>query len=161
MDYSSLIIFIFIGFVAQIIDGTLGMAYGVISNSLIIGMGVPSSAASASVHTAETFTTLVSGISHFKLKNIDFSIFKKLVIPGVIGGAIGAYFLSNFSCDIISLFINIYLLLMGVRIIYKSFRKIKNKELKDKYIPPIGFVGGLMDAIGGRRMGTNCYNKHD
>src|SRR4029453_554375 len=90
-DPSVLIPFLLIGFAAQLIDGALGMAYGQISSTLLISMGVPPAAASATVHTAETFTTGVSGISHVAHRNVDWRLFARIVIPGMIGGILGAY----------------------------------------------------------------------
>ena len=107
-------LFVLAGFFAQMIDGCIGMAYGVSSTSLLMGFGVPPAAASASVHTAEVFTTLVSGISHWKLKNIDKDIFVSLVIPGVIGGVVGAIILSNFDAGILKPIISGYLIVMGL-----------------------------------------------
>jgi uncharacterized membrane protein YfcA len=95
--YVDLLPFIAVGFAAQLIDGALGMAFGTISSTLLISLGVPPAAASAGVHTVECFTTGVSGISHALHRNIDRSLFARLVIPGVIGGVIGAYLLSNIS----------------------------------------------------------------
>ncbi|MFH7234279.1 sulfite exporter TauE/SafE family protein, partial [Klebsiella pneumoniae] len=83
--------FILVGFAAQIVDGALGMAFGVISNTLLLWVGVPPAAASAGVHTVETFTTAVSGISHVLHKNVNWTLFLRLMIPGVIGGVLGAY----------------------------------------------------------------------
>ena len=87
--------FILIGFAAQLVDGALGMAFGQISSTLLISIGVPPAAASAGVHTAETFTTAVSGISHVAHRNVDWRLFFRLVIPGVIGGVLGAYVLTQ------------------------------------------------------------------
>ncbi|POZ92525.1 sulfite exporter TauE/SafE family protein, partial [Petrotoga halophila] len=87
--------FIIVGFLAQVVDGALGMAYGTISNALLLSVGVPPAISSASVHFAEIFTTSISGFSHLKLGNVDKSLFKKLLIPGVIGGVLGAYILTN------------------------------------------------------------------
>ena len=90
-----LILFFLVGFAAQIIDGALGMAYGVSANSFLMGIGVPPALASASVHTAEVFTTGISGFSHWRFGNVDKQIIKRLAITGVIGGITGAYLLSN------------------------------------------------------------------
>src|SRR3546814_14196693 len=92
---SDLLAFAAIGFAAQIVDGALGMAFGVISNTLLLSLGVPPAAASAGVHAVETFTTAVSGISHAIHRNIDWRLFFRLLIPGMIGGVLGAYVLSN------------------------------------------------------------------
>lgn len=143
-------LYILVGFIAQIIDGALGMAYGVSCTSFLLSVGVPPAFASASVKTAEVFTTFVSGISHFRLGNVDKKLFIRLLIPGVLGGIIGAYFLSNFPGDAIKPFISMYLLLMGIRIIYRA---LKSNSLIAKetgnLVYPLGFFGGLMDAVGG------------
>ena len=144
------IVYIIVGFLAQLIDGALGMAYGVSCTTFLTSFaGVSPKIASASIHTAEVFTTLVSGIAHWREKNIDWSIFKRLLIPGVIGGAIGAYILINVNTDYITPFINVYLLIMGIVIIIRAFKEITKTVLDGKKIIPVGFIGGLMDAIGG------------
>lgn len=137
------------GLLAQLIDGTLGMAYGVSCNSLLRTMGIPSAMASASVHFAEMFTTLASGISHFRLKNIGKTLFLRLLIPGVIGGALGAYVLSNLYNEKFDPLIDLYLIIMGVVIIIKAFRKSKTTRDPGMYVYPLGFIGGFLDAVGG------------
>ena len=140
--------FIIVGFLAQLIDGSLGMAYGVSSNTFLLTLGMSPVLASASVHTAEVFTTLISGISHFSLGNVDKDLFKRLVIPGVIGGAIGAYILVNIPTDIIKPIVSIYLLLMGLRILYMAYRNVIVEKIATK-VEILGLIGGLFDAIGG------------
>ncbi|MEE4194364.1 MAG: sulfite exporter TauE/SafE family protein [Anaerolineae bacterium] len=149
-----LLIFVALGFVAQMIDGALGMAYGVTANSLLIAFGVNPAAASASVHISEVFTTLVSGISHYRLGNVDKDFIKRLAIPGVIGGIVGAYLLSNIGGSELKPFIAIYLLLMGIRILIKAINYPKRQQAE----PPmpgkwqlelLGLVGGFFDAVGG------------
>jgi len=144
------LLYVIVGFVGQTIDGALGMAYGVSCTSFLLSMGVPAALASAIVHTAEVVTSLVSGISHFKMGNVDRELFTHLLIPGILGGIIGAYALSNFDSKFLKPYISAYLLIMGIRIIYKSLKKsnIKAKDLGKK-IYLLGFIGGLMDAIGG------------
>jgi hypothetical protein len=144
----SIIIYIIVGFIAQMIDGALGMAYGVSSNTFLLSVGIPPAAASASVHTAEIFTSGISGLSHLKFGNVDKKLFKKLLIPGVIGGILGAYILTMVPGKIIKPFIALYLLIMGSIIIYKAFKKIQEKEVRTKLLP-LGAVGGFFDAIGG------------
>ncbi len=148
----SLWFFIIVGFMAQLVDGALGMAYGVTSNSLLLSLGVPPAISSASVHFAEVFTTLVSGFSHFKLGNVDKTLFKKLLIPGIIGGVVGAYVLTQIPTGIIKPLIAIYLALMGVRILFKVFRKKSvNREVfvRKRHFYLLGLVGGFFDAVGG------------
>jgi uncharacterized protein len=139
-----------VGIAAQLVDGTLGMAYGVTSGTLLRAMGVPSAVSSFCVHLAEIFTTLVSGISHFKLKNIDKSLFLRLIIPGIIGGVIGAYILTSFDESIISPIVSAYLIIMGVVIFVKAVKMSeKNARVCGKEVYPIAFIGGLSDSIGG------------
>jgi len=144
----NIIVFIIFGFIAQMIDGALGMAYGVSSNAFFLSLGIPPSIASACIHTAEMFTTGVSGISHFKFGNVDKKIFLRLLIPGVIGGVLGAYILTELPAGKIKPFVSIYLLIMGILILFKVFRKALPEKTKTKLIP-LGLVGGFFDAIGG------------
>jgi len=142
--------FFIVGFLAQVIDGALGMAYGVSANSFLLGLGVPPALASASVHTAEVFTTAASGISHWRLGNVDKEIIKRLALTGVIGGVIGAYVLSNIDGSVIKPWIALYLLVMGIRILVKAFRPVNgfSGKLRQR-LPLLGMFGGFMDAIGG------------
>lgn len=146
--FEGIIPFIVVGFLAQIIDGSLGMAYGVSSNTFLLTLGMSPVLASASVHTAEVFTTLISGISHLSLGNVDTQLFKRLVIPGVIGGAIGAYLLVNLPTEIIKPIVSVYLLLMGLRILYKAYRNSVAGKIATK-VELLGLAGGIFDAIGG------------
>jgi len=147
VDYN-IIVFIIFGFIAQLIDGALGMAYGVSSNAFFLSLGIPPSIASACIHTSEVFTTAVSGISHFKFGNVDRNIFLRLLIPGVIGGVLGAYILTELPAGKIKPFVSIYLLMMGILILIKVFKKTGQTKTKTKAIP-LGLVGGFFDAIGG------------
>jgi uncharacterized membrane protein YfcA len=140
--------FILIGFGAQIIDGALGMAYGVISSTLLLAAGVPPSRASASVHLAETCTTGVSAISHILHRNVDWRLFAKLVIPGVIGGVAGAYFLSNVDGSVIKPFVLAYLAAIGLYLFWRGFH-LPPKPRNPRWVTPLGLVGGFMDATGG------------
>jgi uncharacterized protein len=149
----SLVLYAVFGFVAQMIDGALGMAYGVSSTTLLLSMGIPAASASASVHSAEVFTTLVSGLSHFKLGNVNKRLFLMLVIPGVLGGILGAWVLSLDTLGtLIKPGVSIYLLIMGGVILYKALRKrpeITSPSDLGVKTYGLGFIGGLMDAIGG------------
>ncbi|GAB4571383.1 MAG: hypothetical protein Fur0017_20260 [Anaerolineales bacterium] len=145
------LLYVLVGFVAQIIDGALGMAYGVSSNTFLLSLGLPPAAASASVHMAEVVTTGISGAAHWRLGNIDWNLVKRLLLPGVIGGVAGAYLLTSIDGDIIKPYIAGYLLLMGAYIIYKAFRN--NGHVNDgthtARVSVLGLVGGFCDAIGG------------
>lgn len=141
--------FVLVGFIAQLIDGTLGMAYGATCTSMLLSVGVPPAIASASVHTAEVFTTGISGLSHLLLKNVDKKLFLKLAIPGMVGAGLGAFFLSRvIDGNIIKPFIACYLMFLGVIIIIKAFREPLFKD-EIKQVTPLGFFGGLLDSIGG------------
>ena len=140
--------FIVVGFLAQLIDGALGMAYGVSSNTFLLSLGIPPVISSSSVHIAEIFTTGVSGLSHFKFGNIDKKLFSKLILPGVIGGILGSYILTQIPGLIIKPFIAIYLAIMGVMILGKLISKKQYREVK-KGLGLLAIIGGFFDAIGG------------
>ncbi len=147
----SIIAYIVVGFIAQLIDGSLGMAYGVSANSFLLTLGVSPVVASSSVHAAEVVTTLISGISHWKFGNVDKRTVLTLLIPGVIGGGAGAYLLTTFDGNVIKPYISIYLLIMGIRILYKAFRPTPehHKEPKTGLLVALGLTGGTVDAMGG------------
>jgi len=141
--------FCVVGFLAQVIDGSLGMGYGVSCTTFLLHLGVPPAIASASVHTAGVFTTGASGLSHLYFKNVDYRLFFRLVIPGAIGAAVGAYLLAEiFDGSVIKPFIAGYLLILGVVILVKSFGVPEFKE-DVKRVSPLGLIGGLLTALGG------------
>lgn len=143
------LLFCLAGFIAQIIDGTLGMAYGVSCSTILLQLGISPAVASASVHTAEVFTTGVSGLSHLYFKNVDKNLFIRLAIPGIIGAVIGAFLLSKvLDGNVVKPFIASYLLVLGLLIVIKSIREPLFKD-EIKRVSPLGFIGGLLDAIGG------------
>jgi uncharacterized protein len=148
---TSILLFVLVGFIAQMIDGALGMAYGVSSNTFLLSIGIPPAIASASVHMAEVITTGVSGIAHWRLGNIDWTLVKRLALPGVIGGAAGAYLLTSIDGDFIKPFISGYLLIMGVVILVKAFNyKVKpHSGVHTRRVSILGVIGGFFDAIGG------------
>ncbi|MGN1451123.1 MAG: sulfite exporter TauE/SafE family protein [Eubacteriales bacterium] len=160
------VIFIIIGFAAQLIDGTLGMAYGVSCRTFLKMAGLPASMASAVVHCSEVPTTLVSGIAHWRFKNVSWKLLLKLAIPGVIGGVLGAWVLSSIG-DKLEPFIDIYLIVMGVLIFIKVFKKDGKAPRKEgAYVYPLGFIGGFLDATGGGGWGpvvtsTMLASNHD
>lgn len=140
--------FILIGLGAQLVDGALGMAFGLVSSSILLGMGLPPAAVSASVHTAEIFTTGVSGASHAYFRNIDKRLFWRLTLSGALGGIIGAYVLTRLPGEAIRPFIYLYLLVLSVLILLRSFgRFVPKKQIRR--IPVLGFLAGLLDASGG------------
>jgi uncharacterized protein len=129
------------------VDGALGMAFGVIASSSLIAMGAPPAIASASVHTAEIVTTGISGASHIWNKNVDREIFFKLVVAGVAGGVVGAYILTGLPEHIVKPIVTIYLACMAALI----FARVRGWQLKrwQPPVPTIGAGGGFLDAIGG------------
>lgn len=142
--------FIAVGFAAQLIDGALGMAFGVISQTLLVSvMGVPPAAASASVHLVEMFTTGTSGISHIVHKNIDWGLFRRLAPFGIIGGVSGAYFLSNIDASVAKPFVMIYLTGIGIYLLVKALRQLEPHVKDPQYTAPLATVGGFLDAAGG------------
>jgi hypothetical protein len=142
-------LFCLAGFIAQIIDGALGMAYGVSCSTFLLQLGVPPAVASASVHTAEVFTTGVSGLSHLYMKNVDKKLFIRIAIPGILGAVLGAFLLSKIlDGDTVKPFISAYLLVLGIIILIKSFKEPLFKD-EIKRVEPLGFFGGLLDSIGG------------
>lgn len=144
-----LFLFIAVGFAAQMIDGAAGMAYGVSATTVLLSFGVPPAQASATVHVAEVFTTGASGFSHWRMKNIRASLVWRLAVPGMIGGAIGAYALAKIDAGAIRPFISAYLLIMGVVILAKALRGFGPRKPVEKHLLPLGFAGGLLDAMGG------------
>jgi uncharacterized membrane protein YfcA len=148
VDPAVLVPFILIGFAAQIVDGALGMAFGQISSTLLVAMGVPPAAASAGVHTAETFTTAVSGISHVAHRNVDWRMFFRLVIPGVIGGVMGAYVLTSVDAALAKPLVLTYLTALGLYLFYRGIMH-RHTEKAPKVVAPLGLVGGFLDAAGG------------
>ena len=147
--WHTFLLYALIGFFAQIIDGSMGMAYGVLSNSLLLSVGISPLTASSSVHLAEVFTTLISGISHLKLKNVNKEILRNLIIPGVLGGLAGAFLLVKVSSDVLKPFVGGYLLIMGVRIFIKTFNRKPGKQFKKIHYHVLGLFGGFFDAVGG------------
>ncbi len=142
------IVYILAGFLAQIIDGALGMAYGVTASSLLMGWGVPPAVVSSTVHAAECFTTGASALSHHAFGNISRDLFRRLLIPGIIGAALGAYVLSSVNGDMIKPYISGYLMIMGVIIIIKAFLPFPPREVTTK-LTPLALIGSFLDAVGG------------
>lgn len=140
--------FIAIGFAAQLIDGALGMAYGVISTTLLMAIGLPPKAASAGTHAAETFTTAISGLSHIYHRNVDWRLFARLAVPGIIGGVAGAYFLSNVDSSAIKPYVQSYLIVIGLWLIWRSTHVIQRTG-DPRIVTPLGLFGGFLDATGG------------
>jgi len=153
-DFTSLLIdmapFIAIGMAAQMIDGALGMAFGVITQTLLVSaLGVPPATASASVHLVELFTTGASGASHIWHRNVDWGLFRRLVPFGVLGGVAGAYVLSNIDASAARPFVMIYLTGIGFYLLWRAIRLSKPRFEDPRYTRPLALAGGFLDAAGG------------
>jgi uncharacterized membrane protein YfcA len=151
---SEFLFFVALGFLAQLVDGALGMAYGLIATTVLLSSGTPPAFASASVHAAEVATTGLAGASHVWHKNVDWSLFKKLAPTGVAGGIVGAYVLTELPENIVKFFVTLYLIGMTVMIV----RRVRTKKAeegtktqRERKLPtaPTGLAGGFLDAIGG------------
>lgn len=143
------LLFLVVGFAAQAVDGALGMAYGVVSTSVLLALGVPPATASASVHAAEVFTTGASAGSHLVHRNIDWRLLLPLAGAGVVGGVIGAYVLTGLEGDVVKPFVIAYLALMGLWILWRSRKNRSERRLPRWTMAPLGLIGGMLDAIGG------------
>jgi uncharacterized membrane protein YfcA len=138
-----------IGFAAQIVDGTLGMAFGVITNTALLSIGIPPAQASALVHTAEIFTTGASAASHIYHRNVDWRLVLRLGVAGVAGAVLGAWILSNVDAAAVRPIIFAYLLVIGVYILYRAASIPPRRDAPTVWTAPVGFVAGFLDASGG------------
>ncbi len=152
---AEILLYVALGFVAQLVDGALGMAYGLIATSFLLASGTPPALASASVHTAEIVTTGLAGASHVWNRNIDWSLFKRLAPAGIAGGVLGAYVLVGLPENAIKAFVTIYLIgmafLIARRILLGEKERETSKAQRERSAPtvPLGVSGGFFDAIGG------------
>jgi uncharacterized protein len=138
-----------VGFFAQMVDGALGMAYGITATTFLLGAGASPAAASASVHIAEVFTTGLSGISHVKLGNVRKALFLRLLLPGIIGAVLGAVLVTQVDGAVFKPFISAYLLLMGLYILSKAYRQRVIHSSEPKHVAKLALFGGFVDAAGG------------
>lgn len=138
-----------VGLFAQIIDGALGMAYGITATTFLLSTGVPPAAASASVHMAEIFTTGFSGISHWRFGNVDKALFKRLLIPGMAGAVTGAWIITSVDGNAIKPWISAYLVIMGIYVLSKAFRTIKRRTEPPRHVAALALTGGFVDSVGG------------
>jgi uncharacterized membrane protein YfcA len=142
------LLFVVAGFTAQMIDGTLGMAYGITSSTLLLSIGLPPATVSATVHAAECFTTGASAISHRIVGNVDGRLFRRLLVPGIAGAVVGAYILSELPGDQLRPYSASYLLVMGLVILVKAFRGFPSRTVST-FLIPLAFGGAFIDALGG------------
>ncbi|MDA2811605.1 sulfite exporter TauE/SafE family protein [Nocardiopsis sp. RSe5-2] len=142
-----------VGFLAQLVDGALGMAYGVTSTTLLLVVGANPASASATVHLAEIGTTLASGAAHWRLGNVDWPVVRRIALPGAVGAFAGATFLSSLSTEAAAPVMSGILLALGtyvlVRFTLRGARPRSAAPLRTRFLAPLGLVGGFVDATGG------------
>lgn len=152
---SNMSLYILGGFIAQMIDGALGMAYGVSVTTFLLSLGIPSitpAIASASMHTSEIFTTGSSSLIYMRYKNINKKLFKALLWPGILGAVLGATavaFISKEYISVIRPLVALYTLTLGILIIFRALKINLRNPQKIKHIYPVGLVGGFLDSVGG------------
>jgi uncharacterized protein len=147
-DLSALLPFILIGFAAQVIDGALGMAFGVIANTSLLALGVPPALASSYVHIIKAFTGGIGGIGHALHGNVDWKLCLRLTLSGIVGGVVGAVLLTKIDAAVAKPFVLAYLTLIGVYILWRGLGH-HFIERKAKVVEPVGLIGGFLDATGG------------
>ena len=152
--FGELALFVAVGFAAQLIDGAIGMAYGLFASSVLLGLGIPPATASASVHVAEVFTTGASGLAHWRMGNVRRELVLRLAVPGALGGVLGAYLLSAAPTDAMRVGVSLYLMGLGALILFKALRPRPPAELPPRQVGILGFCGGALDAIGGGGWGA-------
>jgi len=149
----SWMVFAIVGSIAQLVDGSLGMGFGLTSSTLLVTAGASAAVASAAVHIAEIGTTLASGLSHWHAENVDRKIMIRLAIPGSIGAFLGANFLSNIDLSSGKVYISTLLLILGFVLLYRNIFKSENINLVEinnpKFLTYLGLTGGFIDASGG------------
>lgn len=150
----TIVLLALVGLAAQLVDGSLGMAYGVTSSTLLLAIGTNPAAASATVHLAEIGTTLASGVSHWKFGNVDWKVVLRVGVPGAVGAFAGATFLSSLSTDAAKPVMSLVLLALGVyllvRFTLKGLRTDRaHLPLRKRFLGPLGLVAGFVDATGG------------
>ncbi|SHM07631.1 hypothetical protein SAMN05444267_103346 [Chryseobacterium polytrichastri] len=142
-----------VGVLAEIVAGSMGMGYGVICTTTLLFLNIPPHIVSASIHSAESFTTAAGSVSHFKLKNISVSLVKKLAIPAIIGAVIGALsltYVGEYYSKITKTIIAFYTLYLGIQILSNAFKPKQNKALKRKTnLTRLGLIGGFIDSFAG------------
>lgn len=150
---SSLVAVALVGFVAQLVDGALGMGYGVTSTTLLLTVGLAPAVASASVHFAELGTTLASGAAHWRFGNVDWKTVSRLALPGGIGGFLGAYVLSNVDASAARPWVSLMLSILGILILIRAIKgapvAVKAFTPRLRTLGPLGIFAGFLDAAGG------------
>ncbi|WFE52739.1 sulfite exporter TauE/SafE family protein [Micromonospora sp. WMMD1155] len=148
-----LLVLALVGLVAQLIDGSLGMAYGLTSSTLLLVAGVAPAAASASVHLAEIGTTLAAGVAHWRFGNVDWRVVTRIALPGAIGAFAGATLLSSISTEAAAPWMAGILFALGAYLLVRFARPLRTGRvggrLRGRFLGPLGLVAGFVDATGG------------
>ncbi len=157
--------YLIIGFAAQLIDGSMGMGYKTSTTTLLLSAGVPPLLASSSVHTAGVFTSAASGYAHWRIGTPDRSLILRLAVPGIVGGIAGAVLLNLTPVAVIKPLVALYLMVMGLCIVLKSLKRLKDRR-QQVDTRGLGMFGGFFDAVGGGGWGpivtsTLVVNGHD
>jgi uncharacterized membrane protein YfcA len=151
---SDLALYVALGFVAQIVDGALGMAYGLLCTSVLLATGTPPAMASASVHAAEVVTTGLAGGSHLWHRNVDWRLLRRLAPAGMAGGAVGAYVVTELPMGTVKLVVTAYLVGITALITWRLFTDRVARPVRALGVAPVGAGGGFLDAIGGGGWGS-------
>lgn len=149
---TNFILYVAIGFVAQLIDSTLGMAFGSLSSGLLLSTGFPAQALSATVHMAEIFGGGAAAISHWRIGNLDLKLLRKLVIPAIIGAILGTFLVTQINNDALKPLLGIYFVVIGLVIVVKALRPAMIR-IMNMHRSTLGFIGGFLDAFGGAGWG--------
>ncbi|MDR7154753.1 putative membrane protein YfcA [Sphingobium xenophagum] len=147
LSWSDLAPFILVGFLAQLVDGTIGMAFGVLSTNLLLAFGLPPAAAATASRTAESFASGVSGLSQAINGNIDWSLFSRMVIPGCLGGFVGVWLLTSISFNVARPVVLTYLAAVGIYLIWRGQRR-PHAFRRMRMVSPLAFLGGCLDSSG-------------
>lgn len=148
IPWAELAPFIVAGFLAQLVDSALGMAFGVIANSLLVVLGLPPTMASSVTHAVESFTSGVSGVSHALQRNVDWPLFARLVIPGIAGGLAGVWALTHLHLGFVRPVVLVYLAAVGIYLIWSGARRAQAYR-RMRMVGPLGLVAGFLDSFGG------------
>lgn len=146
--FEEILPYVVIGFIAQMVDGAISMAYGLTATSVLLSVGVSPAVASASVHAAETFTTAAAGLSHWRQGNIRRDLVLRLALPGMLGAVVGAYLLSDLEGRYIRPAVSLYLLVLGGLILVRAMRP-RPPAAAPRNVTLLGLSGGFLDAVGG------------
>lgn len=138
-----------VGLLAQMVDGALGMGYGVTAASFLLSLGASPAVASASVHIAKFFTSGVSGIAHARVGNVDRRLFLRLLVPGALGAVLGVLVVTQLDAALLKPWVAAYLVVIGVYILARAFRALRRRQGEPRHVGKLALFGGCLDAIGG------------